>query len=80
MLTFEQRRERDDKLIHWVGSFLRKNRYAPSVREIGAAFGLSSTSTTADWLSRLRREGRVNWREGETRTLHVVKPKRHRSQ
>ena len=75
-LTAEQRKQRDGHLIEWIGNFVKREGYAPSVREVGEAFGLSSSSTTADWLNRLRREGRVDWEDGETRTLHVTKGKR----
>lgn len=71
MSTDAKRRARDDKLVDWVESYLTKHKYAPTVREVGKAFGLSSTSTTSQWLQRLRREGRVDWNDGDTRTLHV---------
>lgn len=79
-LTAEQRKQRDAHLIEWIRSFVRKYGFAPSVREVGEAFGLSSPSTVADWLNRLKRDGQVNWVEGETRTLHVVRRRKPKQQ
>lgn len=75
-LSAEQRQERDARLIAWIASYLKRKKFAPTVREIGEAFGLSSTSTTFEWLNRLRREGRIDWCPGEVRTIHVKKGKK----
>lgn len=67
------RSNRDDQCVEYIADYLRRKQYAPTVREIGKRFGQSSSSTTSQWLQRLRREGRIDWTDGETRTLHVVR-------
>lgn len=65
--------DRDDLLVRWIDAFLDEKGYAPAVREIGQAFDLASSASVKSWLDRLRKEGRVTWVEGQTRTLHTVK-------
>lgn len=72
MTAPERRRMRDDQLIEWIKSFVDRHQYAPSIREIGKKFGHSSSATTKAWVDRLRKEKRLDWIDGETRTLHVV--------
>ncbi len=64
---------RDDELIAWIDYYLAEHKYAPALHEVGKRFALSSKSTVSHWLSRLKREDRVNWTPGESRTLHTVK-------
>lgn len=48
--------------------------YAPTIREVGEAVGLSSSSSAQAALRQLRDEGRIDWVDGEPRTLHIVEP------
>jgi SOS-response transcriptional repressor LexA len=68
-----RRRVDDVELLRWIDEFVAINRYAPSLREVGAACGYSSPSSTAARLNRLRREGFVDWNECETRTLRTTR-------
>ena len=52
-------------------SFQSQYGRSPSVREIGAAAGLSSTSTTAGYLNRMVRDGVLGKREGRYRSYFV---------
>lgn len=45
--------------------------FPPTVREIGEQLGTTSMSTVHMSLGRLRRDGRVSWRSGQSRTLVV---------
>ncbi len=49
--------EKRAAILRYIGSFCTEYGFAPSVREIGAAVGISSTSTTAGYLSRMVRDG-----------------------
>ena len=49
--------DKGEKILAFVQDFLQENGYAPSVREIGAAVGLSSTASLSDQLKRLQEQG-----------------------
>ena len=49
--------DKGEKILEFVQEFLRDNGYAPSVREIGAAVGLSSTASVSYQLKRLQEKG-----------------------
>ncbi len=63
---------RDEEFIAWLNWFVREHRYAPSIRDIAKAFGYRSTGSVSIWMQRLRDEGKVEWRNGEARTLRTV--------
>ncbi len=46
--------------------------YPPSIREIGDAIGLASTSTTHHHLSALAALGIVRWEPGVNRSIAIV--------
>ena len=46
--------------------------YAPTVRELGAATGLSSSASVHDHLRTLRRRGLVDWEDGKKGTLRAL--------
>jgi repressor LexA len=45
--------------------------YPPSIREIGEAVGLKSTSTVHGYLSRLKDKGYIEWEPQSPRTLRI---------
>lgn len=49
--------DKGQKILEFVQNFVRDNGYAPSVREIGAAVGLSSTASVSYQLKRLQEQG-----------------------
>lgn len=51
--------ERQKKMVRFIEDFSRKNRYPPSIREIGAGVGISSTSVVNYNLQILEREGHI---------------------
>ena len=50
-------REKREQILQYMLSFAREQGRQPSVREIGVAAGLQSTSTTAGYLRRMVNEG-----------------------
>ena len=50
-------RQTRNVILHYMVSFAREQGRQPSVREIGEAAGLMSTSTTAGYLQRMVNEG-----------------------
>ena len=58
-------------ILHYMVSFAREQGRQPSVREIGAAAGLMSTSTTAGYLQRMVNEGLLE-KSGRSRRNYMV--------
>ena len=46
--------DKGEKILEFVNAFVQENGYAPSVREIGAGVGLSSTASVSYQLKRLQ--------------------------
>ena len=65
------RKTRND-IIKYMNSFAHQYGRQPSIREIGAAIGLSSTSTTAGYLNRMVRDGILGKTEGRYRSYFVI--------
>ena len=52
-----RRSDKQQQILSFVSRFTRENGYAPSVREIGAAVGLSSTASVSYHLHNLQEQG-----------------------
>lgn len=52
---------------HW-----REYRYAPTVRELASMLGHASPQAVWSTLHRLRKQGRVTWQRGASRTLQAL--------
>lgn len=61
--------ERRQRILDFVESFHSANGYPPTVREIGAAVGLSSTKSVKDHLDKLIEAGLLNKSGRNARTL-----------
>ena len=59
-------------IIHYMVSFADEQGRQPSVREIGEAAGLTSTSTTAGYLRRMVNEGLLMQGEQSRRNYFVT--------
>ena len=57
--------DKGEKILEFVQEFVRENGYAPSVREIGAAVGLSSTASVSYQLKRLQDQGLLSAPNGK---------------
>ncbi|MCL6443139.1 MAG: heme-binding protein [Alicyclobacillus sp.] len=60
------------EIVSFIRHFAQSNGYSPTVREVGLALGISSTSTVWDQLQILRAKGAVTWVDMSPRTLKVV--------
>lgn len=65
-------RQRMNQIISFIQSYSMQHGYSPSVREIGAAVGLSSSSSVQGYLNRLESEGIIERREDKPRTIKIV--------
>ena len=64
---------REKQIMRYITQEINKNGYAPSVREIGAAVGLSSTATVHTYLNKLEKLGYIKKESQKGRTLRVLK-------
>jgi SOS-response transcriptional repressor LexA len=65
--------KRQKVVLEFIDTFITKNNYAPSNREIGVGVYLSSPSTVQHHLDELKRKGYITWRKGEIRTIQLLK-------
>lgn len=68
--------DKAEKILEFVNEFMRQNGYAPSVREIGAAVGLSSTASVSYQLRQLQEKGLLLAAAGKGRKRAIVTAQR----
>ena len=64
--------ERQNKILAYIRDTTRARSYPPSVREIGEAVGLSSSSTVHNHLNQLERRGLIRRDPSKSRTVQLV--------
>ncbi len=62
---------RDAEILEYISDCIRRNGYAPSVRDIQSALGIKSTSTVHASLNRLESAGLIQKEQGKSRTLRL---------
>ena len=68
----EQLSDRQTKILDYIRYVTRVRNYPPSVREIGEAVGLSSSSTVHNHLNQLERRGLIKRDPSKSRTVQLV--------
>lgn len=66
------RSNRQNEVYEFIVTNVRKNGYAPSIREICEALGLRSTSTVHYHLTALAQRGLIEWEGGKNRAIRVL--------
>jgi len=64
--------DRQSKILDYIRYVTRVRNYPPSVREIGEAVGLSSSSTVHNHLNQLERRGLIKRDASKSRTVQLV--------
>ena len=64
--------ERQARILEFIRQVTRVRAYPPSVREIGEAVGLSSSSTVHNHLNQLERRGLIKRDPSKSRTVQLV--------
>ncbi len=64
--------ERQARILDYIREVTRVRNYPPSVREIGEAVGLSSSSTVHNHLNQLERRGLIKRDPSKSRTVQLV--------
>ena len=60
------------RILDYIESYLRRNTYQPSVREIGARFGIKSTKTVSEHLKALAAKGYLERDASRSRGARIV--------
>jgi repressor LexA len=68
----EELTDRQKKILDYIRYVTRVRNYPPSVREIGEAVGLSSSSTVHNHLNQLERRGLIHRDPSKSRTVQLV--------
>jgi repressor LexA len=68
----EKMSEKQKNIYRYIVDYINENSYPPSVREIGQAAGLSSTSTVHGYLQRLEKRGLIKRGESKSRAISVI--------
>lgn len=62
---------KQQEILAYIEQYSNINGYPPTVREIGKAVGLNSTSTVHGYLERLERDGKVEKAGGSSRAIRL---------
>ena len=62
---------KENEILEFINYTLKNDGYSPSVREIGEAVNLKSTSTVQYHLKKLEKKGVINKSEGKSRSLRL---------
>ena len=68
----EQLSDRQNRILEYIRYVTKNRNYPPSVREIGEAVGLSSSSTVHNHLNQLERRGLIKRDPSKSRTVQLV--------
>ena len=61
-----------ETIYNFIVNFMTEKGYSPSIREIGDAVGLNSTSSVFNQLMNLQDEGLIKMQNGKSRTICLV--------
>ena len=65
-------KDREQKVLDFISRQIKQNGYPPTVRDIGAALGIKSTSTVQKSMEILEEEGYIRKQPGKRRAFEVV--------
>ncbi len=68
--------KRQKEILDFINQFIEDNGYAPSYREIGQHFGLSSTATVCEHVQALQNKGYLKTDPNEARSIEIVENER----
>lgn len=73
-ITAEELTERQQRVLQFIETQIKKNGYPPTIREIGKHLGIKSTNGVNDHLNALERKGYVKRQDHKSRTLAILQP------
>lgn len=72
MFMSENLTKRQKEILDYINAFMEDKGYAPSYREIGQHFGLSSTATVCEHIQTLQQKGYLTVDANEARSISLV--------
>jgi repressor LexA len=69
---YEDLNKRQQQVLDYIKKFVREKGYPPSVREIGKAIGLSSSSTVHNHLTQLEKKGYIRKDPTKPRAIEIL--------
>ena len=63
---------RGDRIVEFVGEYITQHGFSPSIREIGDAVGISSTSNVKYWIDKEVEDGRLTRKPKVARSVRVA--------
>ena len=69
--TQEKLTKKQAEILRFITGFIQENGYAPSYREVGAHFGISSTATVHEHVKNLERKGFLTSEPETARSIEV---------
>lgn len=60
-------------LFDYLKGYIEENGHSPSYRDIAKAMDYHSLSTVSKYLNLLRRQGKIQWKDGAARTIILAK-------
>ena len=63
---------KEKAVYDYISETIKREGFAPSVRDISAALNIKSTSTVHGFLKRLEEKGYIRKQDGKSRTLHLA--------
>lgn len=64
--------DRQKKILSFIGEYIERRKYAPSIKEIADAHGVTPASAFG-CLKSLKEKGFVTWESTQARTIQVLK-------
>lgn len=61
------------RILVAISVYQQQKGFSPTIRDLQAACGISTTSVVTYHLERLRMRGLVDWIDGAARTIHIVR-------
>ncbi|ECD6517334.1 transcriptional regulator [Salmonella enterica subsp. enterica] len=68
----ERMEEKEKEIIQAIQVWVDKKKSPPSMRELTKLVSFKSTSTTFEYLTRMRNKGLITWDKSSPRTLRLL--------
>ncbi len=65
--------KKQEEIYIYIGKFIKKHNYPPTIREICDGVGLRSTSSVANHLKNMKAKGLIEYEIDSPRTLRLIK-------
>jgi SOS-response transcriptional repressor LexA len=61
-----------NRLLHFIANYIKAEGGSPTIREMGAAFNITSTSVVTYHLEILEAAGHIERKPGQSRTIRII--------